>query len=671
VRSKWKIGGGGQLRPVLILLAVAVILPTVCLLWFMNRAVENVRMASRQMLINTCNSRVAGLAGSINKVCSSRKKIIEKDAHRTPIEHFSFLVLGEPAASSAVIYDSSGKPAYPIVAAAALVEPELPKEFEDAWQLEFVQRNYVDAAIVNNIIAESTQHDYLWRKATLGMVRCYRALGDMETARDLCRDVGYQRIGPEMPVASLSLVAGARVMLAQMNGDDVVRTTAFSDLLSTTTDYNPASNFMLPMDSGTRIFIQQRAIKMAEKDPDANRHADSIEKAKRLLAAEELAAEVAQHYADASSFSHWKVGSVHRLDVSSDVYGLYCKAADKSFLVLRSGADIRRDFDIFEESFAGSDILYRVLDDKGAYVGGVRQPLEKAFITPTLGQSFAGWRVELYLKDADVLARKASREVAVYTWTAVLVIVMILLAGGFAGQSIGKQIRLNRLKNDFIATVSHELKTPLASMRVLVDTLLEGRYRDQQQVTDYLRLVSRENERLTGLIDNFLTFSRMERNKQAFEFESVSPAVIARHAADAVKTRFGNGKCRFDVSVGENLPDVLADRDAMVTVLINLLDNAYKYSYDEKRIELRVSSEDGSVCFCVSDSGVGLSRRAVKKIFNRFYQVDRSLTRSAEGCGLGLSIVKFIVDAHKGKISVDSKPGKGSTFTVKLPAGNE
>ncbi|MHC4389188.1 MAG: hypothetical protein ACYSX1_11335, partial [Planctomycetota bacterium] len=81
MRSKWKIGGGGQLRPVLILLAVAVILPTVCLLWFMNRAVENVRMASRQMLINTCNSRVAGLAGSINKVCSSRKKIIEKDAH--------------------------------------------------------------------------------------------------------------------------------------------------------------------------------------------------------------------------------------------------------------------------------------------------------------------------------------------------------------------------------------------------------------------------------------------------------------------------------------------------------------------------------------------------------------------------------------------------------------
>ena len=207
-------------------------------------------------------------------------------------------------------------------------------------------------------------------------------------------------------------------------------------------------------------------------------------------------------------------------------------------------------------------------------------------------------------------------------------------------------------------------------MRVLVDTLLEGRYKGQQQVIEYLQLVSKENERLTGLIDNFLTFSRMERNKQAFSFETVSPAAIARHAADAVKTKFDKGKCEFDVSIARDLPDVLADRDAMVTVLVNLLDNAYKYSYDEKQIELSVFAEDGSVCFCVSDNGTGLSHRAAKKIFSRFYQVDRSLTRPAEGCGLGLSIVKFIVDAHKGTISVDSKPGKGGTFTVKLPVGD-
>jgi two-component system phosphate regulon sensor histidine kinase PhoR len=147
----------------------------------------------------------------------------------------------------------------------------------------------------------------------------------------------------------------------------------------------------------------------------------------------------------------------------------------------------------------------------------------------------------------------------------------------------------------------------------------------------------------------------------------VSPAAIARGAAEVVKTKFEQGRSKFDMNIDENLPDVLADHGAMVTALVNLLDNAYKYSYDDKRIELRVFAEDGSVCFRVVDNGVGLSRRAARKIFSRFYQVDRSLTRGTEGCGLGLSIVKFIVDAHKGSISVDSKPGKGSTFTVKLP----
>jgi len=105
-------------------------------------------------------------------------------------------------------------------------------------------------------------------------------------------------------------------------------------------------------------------------------------------------------------------------------------------------------------------------------------------------------------------------------------------------------------------------------------------------------------------------------------------------------------------------------------VLVNLLDNAYKYSHDDKHIDFRVYNEDGSVCFSVSDKGIGLSQRAIKKIFKRFYQVDSSLSRHAEGCGLGLSIAKFIVDAHKGSISVESIPGKGSTFTVKLPKSN-
>jgi signal transduction histidine kinase len=362
----------------------------------------------------------------------------------------------------------------------------------------------------------------------------------------------------------------------------------------------------------------------------------------------------------------WPENKFRRLELSEDVFGMYSNFEDKTYLFLQKTGTLASDFDMCEEGIDELGVSCRITDNSGLYVSGLENPREAGFLKAPLGKFFSGWNVEIHFGDVDIFEITAERQKMIYIWAGLLAIAVMVAAGLLAARVVGKQIKTNKLKNDFIATVSHELKTPLASMRVLVDTLLEGSYRNQQQVTEYLELVSKENERLTGLIENFLTFSRMERNKQAFAMARTSPAAIARDAAEAVKTKFSRGQCSFKMNIPDDLPDVTADRDAMVTVLVNLLDNSYKYSYDEKRIELSVSSEDGSVCFCVSDNGTGMSRRSVKKIFKRFYQVDRSLARNAEGCGLGLSIAKFIVDAHKGSIIVSSKPGEGSIFTVRL-----
>jgi signal transduction histidine kinase len=126
--------------------------------------------------------------------------------------------------------------------------------------------------------------------------------------------------------------------------------------------------------------------------------------------------------------------------------------------------------------------------------------------------------------------------------------------------------------------------------------------------------------------------------------------------------------CQLEVSVSSGLPAVRADEDALVTVLLNLLDNAYKYTPSEKRIALRAYDTDNGVVFAVEDNGVGIAPREQKRIFRRFYQVDRRLAREAGGCGLGLSIVELIVKAHGGTIQVKSQPGKGSVFSVILPS---
>jgi signal transduction histidine kinase len=495
--------------------------------------------------------------------------------------------------------------------------------------------------------------------------------------------------------------------------------------------YAPGNGYaFLPMPSETRVFLLRKAIEIVEKSQWVEELKPQILRAKELLSAEELAVAVIDKYYTAAAselwseedaikmvtllrttldtiqgldwswteqlqrqismvldsyrarkttaalgrpvfampFGSWPEDSFRKLDLPENVFGMHHNIGDKTYLLLQRADRFKSDFDICGQAIEESGVSYRVVDDSGAYACGFENPETAAFLRAPLEKFFPGWHVEVYFTDFDIFEKAAGRQTVIYMWAGLLAVAVMVAAGLLAAQTVGKQIKINRLKNDFIATVSHELKTPLASMRVLVDTLLEGNVKGQQQVTEYLQLVSKENERLSRLIDNFLTFSRMERNKQAFEILKTHPAAIARDAAEAVKTKLSVGRCRFEVNIHEDLPEVLADRDAMVTVLVNLLDNAYKYSYDDKHIKLDVSAEDGSVCFRVSDNGIGMSRRAIRKIFNRFYQVDRSLTRRAEGCGLGLSIAKFIIDAHKGSIFVESKTGQGSTFTVRLSA---
>ncbi len=284
---------------------------------------------------------------------------------------------------------------------------------------------------------------------------------------------------------------------------------------------------------------------------------------------------------------------------------------------------------------------------------------------------FDNWKIELFSDNDNLFANTAQKQITIYIWAGVLVIGLILISGTIAGSTITKQMKMNKLKNDFIATITHELKTPLASMRVLADTLLERNYskrgQDALDTKEYLELICKENKRLTGLIDNFLTFSRMERNKQVFEFEKVSPADIAKSAIEAIQTKYSQRNCHFSQKIDDDLLPISVDKDAIVTVLVNLLDNACKYTYDNKEIELRIFCENENVCFSVKDNGIGMTKRQIRKIFDRFYQADTTLSRRAEGTGLGLSIVKFILDAHKATIEVKSHPEIGSTFIVKIP----
>ena len=748
MKTTGNISTGNQLRWVVLLLAIAVILPTVCLLWFMSQAVRNERLAVRQKLSVIYQKRLEILSKRIDDLWSARIGIIEEETavKRQPIEMFDRLAgrdggTDDPNICNAVIiYDRSGKLVYPVTGG-----QDYPGEFSPgfnlAWNAEFMDGDFTRAIqLYEQFVDTADDGYYIHYSALLGKVRCLRKSGEIEKAVTLCQEIAYGQTPEDVSVSSVALIARARILLVNLKSEtqEGLRRPDLENLIGSAINYTPGSGYgFLLMPSVTRIFLLRKTLEIVQESEWAEELRPQILRAKELLSAEELsAAAIERYYAGAVSepfsekdandlvsilsatqemiegvewgswteqlseevkrqistvldayrtrkvgaaafgrsafatFESWSEDSFRRLELPEDAFGVYHNSGRRTYLLLKKAKEFSSDFDSCGADLEELGVSYRITDSFGTYACGLEIPERAAFLTAPLGKFFPNWNVEVHFRDIDIFETTANKQKVIYLWTGLLAIAVMIAAGLLAAKVVGRQIKINKLKNDFIATVSHELKTPLASMRVLVDTLLEGSYRDQQQVTEYLQLVSKENERLSGLIDNFLTFSRMERNKQAFAMARTSPAAIARDAAEAVKTKFSMGQCRFEVNIREDLPQVTADRDAMVTVIINLLDNAYKYSYDNKQIELRVAPEDSSVCFYVSDNGRGMSRRSARKIFDRFYQADRSLSRQAEGCGLGLSIAKFIVDAHKGTISVESKPGKGSTFSVKLPACN-
>jgi signal transduction histidine kinase len=299
---------------------------------------------------------------------------------------------------------------------------------------------------------------------------------------------------------------------------------------------------------------------------------------------------------------------------------------------------------------------------------GSRVDTDSTLLTQWLGPRLAGWGLSLSVDDRKLFDTTADKRVAAYLWTGGLFIAAMSLLAFFVARGFGRQVQLARLKNDLVATVSHELKTPLTAMRALVETLLDAEKFDEKTTREYLQLLATENARLSRLIENFLTFSRLERNKFAFVFAEVRPEAVAEGAIAAMRERLHVPGCHFENSAAPDLPPIVGDADALVTALLNLLDNAWKYSGDDKRIALRSSARNGSVCFAVEDRGIGLSPRDRRRVFERFYQADQRLARDVSGCGLGLSIVQSIVEAHHGTVQVTSEPGCGSTFTIEIPA---
>ena len=303
---------------------------------------------------------------------------------------------------------------------------------------------------------------------------------------------------------------------------------------------------------------------------------------------------------------------------------------------------------------------------------GAKPLLAETALQPPL----PAWRVRLYSVDAALVDGVARGQIAFYWWTVGGMFLVTAAIAGAVGLTLTRRIALHELGNDALAVVSHEMKTPLASTRLFIETLLDRRYHGTGQADEYLRLIAEENARLERLVESFQLAARLgggRRQRRAWlaRREPVRAEEIAAAACTRMRARLESSGCEFRVEIEENLPPFPADRETLTAALVNLLDNAWKYTGADKRVGLRVwrtrEGASGRVVFEVSDNGVGIDPGEQRRIFERFYQSDTRLSRVHEGVGLGLSIVRSVVRAHGGTVSVQSVPGQGSTFTLKFP----
>jgi two-component system phosphate regulon sensor histidine kinase PhoR len=251
----------------------------------------------------------------------------------------------------------------------------------------------------------------------------------------------------------------------------------------------------------------------------------------------------------------------------------------------------------------------------------------------------------------------------------ILALVTTTVAGTGATLAVlYREAKVAKLQTDFVNKVSHDLRTPLTSIRMFVETLQLGRLQDPARQAEALEIIAEETARLSGLINRLLDWARMESGKRSYELRREEVPRIVDAALQAFEPQRLGHQVELTREVAQDLPPVWADPNALSEALLNLLNNAHKYTGPVKKIAVSATRNGGTVVLKVADNGPGIPPREQKRIFDKFYRGKDPITRAVEGTGLGLSMVKHIVAGHGGQVSVQSEVGKGATFTIVLPA---
>jgi signal transduction histidine kinase len=307
-----------------------------------------------------------------------------------------------------------------------------------------------------------------------------------------------------------------------------------------------------------------------------------------------------------------------------------------------------------------ADLSGRPLSQKRS--GSATLPLATEYFE----DNFPAWKIELFQAPAKGLGALDLRR-NFYFWTILTLIVVLVFGAFLIARTIAHEMGILKIKSDFVSSVSHEFKTPLTSIKALMERLVDGKVRDAGKMDQYFAIIAQDTDKLTRLVNNLLDFSKIEEGKEEYVLADIDLVRIAAEQVEHLKKEQvpAGPEMRFEVA-GE-IPTLRADGDALSRALANLLSNAVKFTPPGRSVRVGLTADEKNVVLEVEDEGIGIHPDETAKVFEKFFQGRNALARSTRGTGLGLTLVKHIVEAHGGKVLVESRLGLGSKFSLVIP----
>jgi two-component system phosphate regulon sensor histidine kinase PhoR len=302
--------------------------------------------------------------------------------------------------------------------------------------------------------------------------------------------------------------------------------------------------------------------------------------------------------------------------------------------------------------------------------GVYNQPLSRSskyFCEARFPTTLYKWILQIVPRNYSELDAGVKKQRRAYLFFIVLSVTTIFFSLAIIYATWRRDRQLRQLKENFISNVSHELKTPLSLIRMFSEILVTGRVKSEDKKGEYYRIIHNESDRMSRLINNLLDFANLVRGVEHKHFEKTNVTQIITKALEAYRYEVQKDGFVLNLEAASDVPDTYADPNAITMAFLNLLENSVKYSGDQKKIEVRIVRNNGFLELSVTDEGIGISSAEQQKIFDQFYRGNSAAVRRIRGSGIGLSITRRVARMHGGEVVVESEPGKGSTFTLRIP----